>query len=65
MNVGLIPTSLVATTKPLPQFEETLELAPDFGLAHVMMGRVYVAKGMPDRAVEELERAQASPGCSP
>ena len=29
------------------------------------MGRVYVAKGMPDRAVEELERAQRLLGARP
>ncbi len=30
-----------------------------------MLGRVYVAKGMPDRAVEELKRAQALLGPRP
>ena len=30
-----------------------------------MLGRIYVAKGMPDRAVEELERAQGLMGRRP
>jgi len=28
-----------------------LELDPGFGIAHVMMGRISVAKGMPDQAL--------------
>lgn len=40
----------------------TLDLAPGFGAAHILLGRVYVAQGMLDRAVEELERAHALMG---
>jgi len=36
---------------------ETLELDPEFGPAHVLLGRIYAAKGLNDRAVQELERA--------
>ena len=43
----------------------TLELAPAFGQAHVLLGRVYVAQGMADRAVAELERAHALMGPRP
>jgi TolB-like protein/DNA-binding winged helix-turn-helix (wHTH) protein/Tfp pilus assembly protein PilF len=43
----------------------TLDLAPDFGAAHVLLGRVYVAQGMLDRAVGELERAHALMGPRP
>ena len=43
----------------------TLDLAPDSGAAHVLLGRVYVAQGMPDRAVGELERARALTGPRP
>lgn len=40
----------------------TLDLAPGFGAAHILLGRVYVAQGMLDRAVGELERAHALMG---
>ena len=43
----------------------TLDLAPGFGPAHILLGRVYVAQGMPDRAVGELERARALMGPRP
>jgi TolB-like protein/DNA-binding winged helix-turn-helix (wHTH) protein/Flp pilus assembly protein TadD len=43
----------------------TLDLAPGFGAAHILLGRVYVAQGMPDRAVEELERAHVLMGPRP
>jgi TolB-like protein/DNA-binding winged helix-turn-helix (wHTH) protein/Tfp pilus assembly protein PilF len=40
----------------------TLDLTPGFGAAHILLGRVYVAQGMLDRAVGELERAHALMG---
>lgn len=43
----------------------TLDLAPDFGAAHVLLGRVYVAQDRPDRAVGELERAHVLMGPRP
>jgi tetratricopeptide (TPR) repeat protein len=43
----------------------TLDLAPTFGPAHVLLGRVYVAQGQPERAVEELERAHVLMGPRP
>jgi TolB-like protein/DNA-binding winged helix-turn-helix (wHTH) protein/Flp pilus assembly protein TadD len=43
----------------------TLDLAPEFGPAHVLLGRVYVALGMLDRAVVELERAHVLMGPRP
>jgi tetratricopeptide (TPR) repeat protein len=49
----------------LTQLTETLELAPDFGPAYILMGRVYVAQGMADRAVQALERAQRLMGPRP
>ena len=65
MNVGVILYFARRYDEAIAAIRETLDLAPDFGPAHVMLGRVYVAKGMPDRAVEELERAEASHGSSP
>jgi tetratricopeptide (TPR) repeat protein len=43
----------------------TLDLAPGFGAAHILLGRVYVAQGLPDRAVAELERARVLMGPRP
>jgi len=43
----------------------TLHLAPAFGPAHILLGRVFVAQGMPDRAVGELERAHSLMGPRP
>jgi len=43
----------------------TLDLAPGFGPAHILLGRVYVAQGLLDRAVGELERAHALMGPRP
>jgi TolB-like protein/DNA-binding winged helix-turn-helix (wHTH) protein/Tfp pilus assembly protein PilF len=44
---------------------DTLELDPNFGPARIMLGRVYDAKGMPERAVEQLELAQRIMGVRP
>jgi serine/threonine-protein kinase len=39
------------------QYRQTLELDPDFAVAHDMLGSVYLAQGRPDSAVAELETA--------
>ena len=65
MNLGVILYFARRYDEAITEIAETLELAPDFGPAHVLLGRVYVAKGMPDRAVEELERAQGLLGPRP
>ena len=65
MNLGAVLYFARRYDEAIAELAETLELAPDFGAAHVMLGRVYVAKGMPDRAVEELERAQGLLGPRP
>jgi TolB-like protein/DNA-binding winged helix-turn-helix (wHTH) protein/Tfp pilus assembly protein PilF len=49
----------------ITQFREALDLDPTFGHAHVMLGRTYLAQGVPDRAVEELERAKSLLGARP
>lgn len=65
MNLGIVLYFARRYDEAITEVEETLELAPDFGPAHVMLGRIYDAKGMPDRAVEELERAQGLLGPRP
>ena len=74
LMVFVIRTSCVTKVSPLPNVSgdrvhdlvaETLELDADFGPAHILRGRVYVANGMTDRGVEELERAQVQLGPRP
>ena len=47
------------------QLEQTLELDPNFSMAYVMLGFSYLGKGMPDRAVTQLEKARALAGTRP
>ena len=47
------------------RLEQTLELEPNFSMAHVMLGFSYLGKGMPDRAVSQLEKARALAGTRP
>jgi TolB-like protein/DNA-binding winged helix-turn-helix (wHTH) protein/Tfp pilus assembly protein PilF len=65
MNVGVILYFARRYDDAVVAIKETLDLAPDFGPAHVTLGRIYVAKGMPDRAVAELERARDLMGRRP
>jgi len=65
MNVGLILYFARRYDDAIAAIDETLDLAPDFGPAYVTLGRVYVAKGLPDRAVEQLERARGLMGRRP
>jgi len=65
MNLGLILYFARRYDDAVVATNETLDLAPDFGPANVLLGRIYSAKGMPDRAVAELERAQGLLGRRP
>jgi TolB-like protein/DNA-binding winged helix-turn-helix (wHTH) protein len=65
MNVGVILYFSRRYDDAVVAIKETLDLAPDFGPAYVTLGRIYVAKGMPDRAVAELERARNLMGRRP
>jgi TolB-like protein/DNA-binding winged helix-turn-helix (wHTH) protein/Tfp pilus assembly protein PilF len=65
MNVGVILHFARRYDDAVVAIKETLDLDPDFGPAYVTLGRIYVAKGMPDRAVAELERARALMGRRP
>jgi TolB-like protein/DNA-binding winged helix-turn-helix (wHTH) protein/Tfp pilus assembly protein PilF len=64
-NLGLAHYFARRYDDAITQFREALDLDPNFGQAHVMLGRTYVAKGLPDRAVEELERARSLMGARP
>jgi tetratricopeptide (TPR) repeat protein len=65
MNLGVILYLARRYDDATAAIDETLDLAPDFGPAYVMLGRMYVAKGLPDRAVEQLERARGLMGRRP
>ena len=65
MNVGVILYFARRYDDAVVAIKEALDLAPDFGPAYVMLGRIYLAKGMPDRAVAELERARGLMGRRP
>jgi adenylate cyclase len=65
MNVGVILYLARRHDDAVAAIRATLDLAPDFGPAYVMLGRIYVAKGMPDRAVAELEHARDLMGRRP
>jgi adenylate cyclase len=41
------------------EFEEALDLDENFVLARALLGLTYVSKGMPDRAVAEVQTARA------
>jgi TolB-like protein/Tfp pilus assembly protein PilF len=41
------------------EFEETLDLDQNAALAHALLGLTYISKGMPDRAVAEVQAARA------
>ena len=47
----------------IEQCRQTLELDPSFEMAHWCLGLGYVAKGMYEKAIAELQTAVASGGC--
>jgi TolB-like protein/DNA-binding winged helix-turn-helix (wHTH) protein/Tfp pilus assembly protein PilF len=64
-NLGLVHYLAGRYDHAITQFREALDLDPSYGQAHVMLGRTYAAKGLPDRAVQELERAKGLMGARP
>lgn len=58
MNLGVILHIARRDDDAVRQFEETLELDENFGIARAMLGLAYASKRMPERAVAELERAR-------
>jgi tetratricopeptide (TPR) repeat protein len=49
----------------ISQCQQTLELDPDYPLAHFHLGRAYMAKSMFPEAIAEYQKAQASLGETP
>jgi tetratricopeptide (TPR) repeat protein len=52
--LSVVGTDLEAATEA---FERTLDLRPGYAPAHMRLGRVLVARGLPERAAEQFERA--------
>jgi tetratricopeptide (TPR) repeat protein len=47
------------------QYQKTLEIDPDFWVAHHYLGLAYAKKGMHDEAINELRNSLYSPGSGP
>jgi tetratricopeptide (TPR) repeat protein len=65
MNLAVVHYFAGRYDRALKALEETIDLDPDFGQAYVMRGRVFVAQGMPEKAVEELKLAHSRMGDRP
>jgi adenylate cyclase len=65
MNLAMVHYFARRYDEAMNQLTETLELAPDFGPAHILVGRVHVATGRFAQAVEALERAHRLLGPRP
>jgi TolB-like protein/DNA-binding winged helix-turn-helix (wHTH) protein/Tfp pilus assembly protein PilF len=65
MNVATVLYFARRYDEAIGEIGKSLELDPDFGPARILLGRVYVAKGMRDRAVDELQRAEVLMGPRP
>ena len=49
----------------MKRLEQAIELDPDFSLAHAILGRSYLGKRMPERALVHSEKARALAGTRP
>jgi serine/threonine protein kinase/tetratricopeptide (TPR) repeat protein len=49
----------------IAQYQKTLEIDPDFWVAHHYLGLAYAKKGMHDEAINELRNSLYSPGSGP
>ena len=65
MNLAIVLYLARRYDEAITAVAATLDLAPDSGPAHIMLGRIYAAKGSADRAVEALERAREILGSRP
>ena len=64
-NLGLILYLAGRYEDAVVAVNETLERNPDYGPGHAVLGRIYTAQKMPDRAVKELELTQRLLGRRP
>jgi serine/threonine protein kinase/tetratricopeptide (TPR) repeat protein len=59
MNVGSILNSAGRFDEAVTRLRQTLDLDPNFSMAHAMLALSYLGKDMPDRAVTQIEKARA------
>ena len=65
MNLGSVLHLARRDDEAARQFEEALDLDPNFALAHALLGLTYLSKAMPDRAVAALQKARDLSGARP
>ena len=65
MNLGVVLNFAGRFDDSVRQLELTLELEPDFSFAYAALGMSYLGKGMPARALTQLEKARALAGTRP
>lgn len=65
MNLALIQYLVRNYDEAITTLTETLDLEPEFGQAYVMLGRIYSAQGLHERAVEKLQQARRLLGAQP
>jgi tetratricopeptide (TPR) repeat protein len=65
MNVATILYFARRYDEAIAEITDSLDLAPDFAPARILLGRIYVAKGSPERAVAELKHADDLMGPRP
>ena len=59
MNVGVTLNFAGRFDDAIEQLEQALDLEPTFSFAYAMLGLWYLGKGMPERAVAQVEKARA------
>jgi TolB-like protein/Tfp pilus assembly protein PilF len=65
MNLGAILCLARRFDHAARELEETLDLDPNFSFARAVLGLVYISKGLPGRAVAELQKARGLSGTRP
>ncbi len=64
-NVGLVLYWARDYRQAVEQLEKTLELGPDFGLAHVYLGFVLIQQGLYDQAIAAIHKSLEHTGYMP
>jgi tetratricopeptide (TPR) repeat protein len=65
MNLAVIQYLVRDYDQAIKTITETLDLEPEFGQAYVMLGRIYTAQGLHERAIEKLQHAHRLLGDRP
>jgi tetratricopeptide (TPR) repeat protein len=65
MNLAVIQYLVRQNDQAIKTITNTLDLEPEFGQAYVMLGRIYTAQGLHQRAVEKFQHARELMGARP